>query len=323
MCAPSTALQATIELWCVTLLLLPLLSQVSYEKDVPFILHDAQRQAFESLKHALTHTPVLAFPDYKKLFILCTDASSLGVDAESQLTHVIAYSSRFLNSGESKYSVTHLQALAVVWALKHFRDIIYGYSITVCTDHFAVTQHFSGKNLTGRLARWYQTVMQFEPAIKYLPGKANTGADALLRNIPVAAVTQVSNFSLSELRTAHRQDTLWSHVIYAIESDDDSSLPKLPIPFSDFSLQDDVLCSTVTISKDVVTHLVIPVDLVDLVLQLLHDTPSPDHPGRDRTLASARSKYYWPTMRIDVENHISQCYSCAQTKGTTSSSWTF
>ncbi len=160
--------------------------------------------------------------------------------------------------------------------------------------------------------------MQFEPTIKYLPRKANTVVDALSRNIPVAAMTQISNFSLSELRTAQRQDTLWSHVIYALESGDDSSLSKLPIPFSGFSLQDDVLCRTVTISKDVVTQLVIPVALVDVVLQLLHDTPSAGHPGYDRTLASAQRKYYWPTMCIDVEKHISQCLSCAQTKGTTS-----
>ncbi len=147
-------MQATIELLCVTLLLLPLLIRL-LKKDVPFNWHDAQRQAFQSLKHALTHTPVLAFPDYKEPFILCTDASSLGVGAllmqasESQRPHVIPYASRVLNSAESKYSVTHLEALAVVWALKHFRDIIYGYPITVYTDHSAVTQLFSGKNLTG------------------------------------------------------------------------------------------------------------------------------------------------------------------------------
>ncbi len=74
--------------------------------------------------------------------------------SESPQNHVIAYASRVLNSAESKYSVTHLEALAAVWALKHFRNIIYGYPITIYTDHSAVKQLFSGKNLTGRLARW-------------------------------------------------------------------------------------------------------------------------------------------------------------------------
>ncbi len=88
------------------------------------------------------------------------------------------------------------------------------------------------------------------------------------------------------------------------------------MPFDQFSLRDDVLCRTVTISKDVVTQFVVPVAFVD-VLKLLHDAPSSGHPGRDRTLAAARRKYYWPTLRIDIEKHVSCCLSCAQTKGTT------
>ncbi len=132
-------------------------------------------------------------------------------------------------------------------------------------------------------------------------------ADALSRNVPVAGVSQISNFSLSELRTAQREDSLWSRVIYALESGDDSALPKLNVPFDQFSLRDDVLCRIVTIAKDVVTQLVVPVAFVDVVLQLLHDAPSSGHPGRDRTLAAARSKYYWPTVRIDIEKHVSRC----------------
>ncbi len=63
-------LQGTTMLLCVTLHLLPLLSRVSLiKKDTPFIWHDAQVQAFKTLKHAFTQAPVLPFPDYTLPFI--------------------------------------------------------------------------------------------------------------------------------------------------------------------------------------------------------------------------------------------------------------
>ncbi len=67
--------------------------------------------------------------------------------------HVIAFVSRVLTPAERNYSVTHLEILAVVWALKHFRDNIMGYKINVYTDHAPITEIFKGRNLSGRLAR--------------------------------------------------------------------------------------------------------------------------------------------------------------------------
>ncbi len=172
------------------------------KKDVPFLWNDTQQQ-FHTLKDVLTRAPILAFPDYSLVVTLCTDASALGIGAvlmqteESKPPHVITYASRVLTAAESKYSVIHLEALAVVCALKHFREIIFGYPITVYTDHTAVSQLFHGKNLTGRLARWYLTIQQFEPTFKYLPDKANTVVDALSSNISVSAVNEIANFSLS------------------------------------------------------------------------------------------------------------------------------
>ncbi len=72
-----------------------------------------------------------------------------------------------------------------------------------------------------------------------------------------------------------------------------------------------------TVAKTQVSQIVIPSSLVGTVLKLLHDTPEAGHPGRDKTLSMARAKYYWPTLRLDIEEHIEQCLSCAETKGTT------
>ncbi len=90
------------------------------KKDVPFLWNNAQQHSFTTLKDALTHAPIFAFPDYKLPFTMCTDASALGIGAflmqteEDKHPHAIAYSSHILTSAESKYSVTYLEALAVV-----------------------------------------------------------------------------------------------------------------------------------------------------------------------------------------------------------------
>ncbi len=80
---------------------------------------------------------------------------------------VIAYASRKLNAAESNYSVTHQETLAVVWALHHFRDIIFGYPVQVYTDHAAITELFKGRNLTGRLERWFLIIQEYRPCEGY------------------------------------------------------------------------------------------------------------------------------------------------------------
>ncbi len=71
----------------------------------------------------------------------------------------------------------------MVWALRHFKDLIYGYPIHVKTDHAAVEELFNQKHLQGKLARWSLIIQDFNPTFAYLPVKANVVADALSRYI--------------------------------------------------------------------------------------------------------------------------------------------
>ncbi len=53
------------------------------KKDVLFLWNDAQQHSFTTLKDAITHASILALPDYKLLFTMCTDASALGLVVSS------------------------------------------------------------------------------------------------------------------------------------------------------------------------------------------------------------------------------------------------
>ncbi len=121
-----------------------------------------------------------------------------------------------------------------------------GYKITIETDHIALTDFFKGRNLSGRLARWYLTIQAYNPEMKYIKRKTNVVADARSRNIPVGAVTDstaIPNFNIEELYAAQRDHHMWKRVIYALESGDETDLPKLPVPFSHFFLsRDKILC---------------------------------------------------------------------------------
>ncbi len=177
--------------------------------------------SFKDLIYALAHAPVLIFPNFKDPFLIYTDPSTVGIGAVLIQTdgagkiHAIAFASRVLTAAEKNYSVTHLEIIAVVWALKYFRDIIMGYEITVYTDHSPITEIFKGRNLSGRLARWYLTIQTYNPEIKYTKGSSNVVADSLSRNIHVGAVTDTSpiaNFSLEDLSNTQRGHHVWMKV---------------------------------------------------------------------------------------------------------------
>ncbi len=126
----------------------------------------------------------------------------------------------------------------------------------------------------------------------------------------------IPNFNIENLCSAQREHRLLKKVIYALESRDETQLSELPIPFLHFFLsQDGALCRYWAQKPVPIEQFVIPEKLVPKVLRLVHDVPISGHPGRDKTLALARKRYYWPTLRIDVESHVAHRVTCTQHKG--------
>ena len=134
-------------------------------------------------------TPVLASPNFDKEFLLETDGSGKGLGAvlaqkqEDGSTQLIAYASLTLELSEKNYGVTEVEALAVVWAVKHFRHYLYGHRCHVYMDHEALKSLMNTPHPSGHLARWGLALQEVKNLhIHCRPDRKNANADALSWN---------------------------------------------------------------------------------------------------------------------------------------------
>ena len=153
--------------------------------------HDCQI-VFGELKQYLLNSSILIYPDFDLNFVLETDATIDGLNAilsqkkiDNKL-HPVAYASWSTSSAEQCYNVTELEALAVVWAVQHFRAYLYWHvhTVTVITDHSAVksiidkpvlmvSMHVGGWKLESRVGQL---------TIIHRPGCESDRADAFSYN---------------------------------------------------------------------------------------------------------------------------------------------
>ncbi len=306
------------------------------KKNTTFSWGAAQIKAFETLKERLTSSPVLIFPDYKQEFILCTDASDIGLGGilmqeRNGNPHPIAYASRLCTSAEKNYSITERETLAVIYCLEHFRDIILGYKIRVWTDHTAIQNLFKHKNLRGRIARWFVTLQNYEISFEYIPGKKNTAADALSRHIgtpetdtPVYCLQNLTTLDTDLLYTEQRKDDIWKKIIEYLEGTTQSKTHNIPRKYklSEYKIHNGLLyrhteLACKGVSRGQVKQLVIPKELVPTVLHIIHDCATSSHPGKEKAYRQAQLQYYWTDMRKQIYNHIDNCNVCAEVKGHT------
>ncbi|EXX59485.1 gag-pol fusion protein [Rhizophagus irregularis DAOM 197198w] len=157
------------------------------KKNIPYIWDKDQQAAFEKLKTCLTMPPILAYPNFERLFLLYTDASTFALGAilsqkdDDKKERVIAYASWTLNKHERNYSVMELECLAVIWAVKHFHHYLHGQRFTVVTDHAALRYLMNMSNPVGKLGRWLMTLNGYDLEIVNRPGKQHTNVDTLSR----------------------------------------------------------------------------------------------------------------------------------------------
>ena len=157
------------------------------KQDTVYVWESQQKEAFEVIKIVITSAPVLAYFDKNKKHYIQTDASQKGLGAVLlQDGQPVVYVSRSLTPAETQYSNIERELLAVVFVLEILHHYVYGYTVTVETDHKPLVSiwHKTIVAASPHLQRLLLRLAQYDLDITYLKGKKNVIADALSRISP-------------------------------------------------------------------------------------------------------------------------------------------
>ena len=171
----------------------PLSNLIKKEDDVKgrtIALSKEAKTAFEILKDRLIHAPILAYPqfDSEEPFIVDTDWSQEvgaigGVLSQKQdgKERVIAYGARKLSKAERNYPSNKGELLGVIHFLKQWKYYLQFRPFILRTDHHALKWITTMEEPTGMIARWLQTLGNYNFTVEFRKGSKHGNADSLSR----------------------------------------------------------------------------------------------------------------------------------------------
>ena len=174
--------------WIIQLLNEHLTGEGASRKSEWVSLSEDALEAFQALKQAWAcmSTPILAFTDYTKDFLLKTDASKEGLGVVLSQTqvdgqyHPVAYGSQAHTAHEKNYHSTKLEFLALKWAItEHFKEYLLYQPFIVRTDNNTLTYIMTAPNLDAAGHQWVGALAKFNFQLEYQKGWDNTVADML------------------------------------------------------------------------------------------------------------------------------------------------
>ena len=94
---------------------------------------------------------------------------------------VVTYVLRQLKLHEQNYPTHDLKLATVVFALKIWRNYLYGEKCRIFTNHKSLKYMLTQKELNLRQRRWLELFKDYDCIVDYHPRKANVVVDALSR----------------------------------------------------------------------------------------------------------------------------------------------
>ena len=153
---------------------------------------------------------------------------------------------------------------------------------------------------------------------------AQQTVNSLRANTPEVELDEPSLWSQQQIKEAQRSDSLLKHIIKYIEEPSalnkqslDPNIKDIDMYLLDvtgilFKKQLDPLVEATRGFEEV---LVVPAKYQKYAIQAVHNAILAGHPGPERTLWSAKRKFYWRNMATHITNFVNTCQSCNLFKG--------
>lgn len=271
--------------------------------------NDRHEKAREKVMQCLTSTPVLTLFQEEAPIQLYTDASSLGfgavlVQVIAGRQHAVAFMSMRTTETESRYHSYELETLAVVRAIKHFRQYLYGRKFTVITDCNALKASKHKKDLLPRIHRWWAFLQNFNFEVEYRKGQQLQHADYFSRN-PVSSTVNMMTRDLNWLKVEQRRDEALRVIMDGMSNNS---------PSNGYVLEDNVLKRIVqdpAFGEKLCT--VVPRSFQWSLINSFHTALK--HPGWEKTLQKIKDSYWFDKMSTNVRKFVDNCVVCKTSKG--------
>jgi hypothetical protein len=288
------------------------------KKGVLFRWTEEHRRAFEELRGRLCKAPILVLPDYKRLFILETDASVTGIGgvltqqfSEGKLP--IAYASRRLTTAETRYPTRELEALSILFCCKRLSHYLKGRHFRVVTDHESLTWLTQWKSPSPRIRRWLAQLQEYSFEAVYQPGKANVVADALSRIFTFKFEERIEFPAEAEWAQAYAEDPVYGPFIAFLEGAEAPAEKRVKFERMAqlFKREGPILYKKKPGSLSEKGVIIIPERFRHLFLMSFHDLPTGGHFGSDKMFRTMLKRFEWPGMKAEIAAYVRGCLQCA------------
>ena len=275
--------------------------------------------AFQTLKKKLINAPILAHYKPECETEIYTDSSGIGMacilgQIQDEKHVVLSYNSKLFSPAEHRYSTVEQEALAIVYAVKKYRNFIHGKHFTVITDNCALCYLMRMKNTNMRIVRWALMLQCFDFTVKHRGGKRHLNVDCLSRypiNDDVGALDEFPLYlnETIDVKAEQSRDDWCKEMTNQINLGQTRTTKKFIISegilyrksFDEFGKMILLVC--------------VPKKLRRQILESLHSSDMGGaHLGFLKTLIKVKSRFTWPHLESSVKRFVENCESCQLVK---------